>query len=56
MEDDRWVRRREFDRKQEGWKMTAGWGGVRFAASSVSAYQLYDAIFFSITRLKKNDA
>ena len=39
VEDDRWVKRGEFDRKQEGWKMTAGWEGVGFAASSVSAHQ-----------------
>ena len=25
--------RGEVDRQQEGWKMTAGWGGVRLAAS-----------------------
>ena len=37
--DDRWVERGEFDRQQDGWKMTAGWGGVSLTASSVSAYQ-----------------
>ena len=48
VEDDRWVERGEFDRQQEGWKMTAEWGGVRMTAgwrgesltaSSVSAYR-----------------
>ena len=33
MEDDCWVGRGEFDHKQEGWKMTAGLGGVRLATS-----------------------
>ena len=27
--------RGEFDRQQEGWKMTAGWGGVRFPPEGV---------------------
>ena len=33
MEDDCWAERGEFDRQQDGWKMTAGWGGVRLATS-----------------------
>ena len=28
VEDDRWAERGEFDRQQDGCKMTAGWGGV----------------------------
>ena len=35
MEDDRWEDRGEFDRQQDGWKMTAGWVGVRFSARGV---------------------
>ena len=31
-EDDSWVEKVEFDR-QQGWRMTAGWGGVNLTAS-----------------------
>ena len=30
--DDRWALRGEFDLQQDGWKKTAGWGGVRMTA------------------------
>ena len=33
VEDDCWLGRGDFDRQQEGWKMTTGWGGVSWAAS-----------------------
>ena len=32
MEDDRWAERGKFDRQQDGWQMTAEWGGVRMTA------------------------
>ena len=32
MEDDRWAERGKFDRQQDGWQMTAEWGGVSMTA------------------------
>ena len=33
VKDNRWVERGEFDRQQDGWRMTAGWGGMWLAAN-----------------------